>query len=405
MADYKGIDYLRRKLEIKRPRVQLRYKYYDMKQLTRDLGVSTPEYMRGINAVLGWCGTAVDALADRIEYRSVENDIFDIQGVFNKNNPDVFFDSAVKGALISSCDFVYIAPREDGFPRLQVVDGGNATGIIDPITNLLIEGYAVLKRDQDTTLPIQEAYFLPNLTIYYENGSIVDSYEHKVEYPLLVPIINRPDAARPFGHSRITRACMELTNEAVRTLKRSELTAEFYSFPQKYATGLDPEGEKLEKWRATISTLLTFTKDADGQSPTLGQFQQASQAPHLEQFKLLTSAFAGETNLTPDDLGFPGVNPSSSEAIKASHETLRLKAHKAQRSFGSGLLNVGFLSACLRDEFMYKREVFYNTKILWEPAFAPDAAELAGIGDAVIKIQQAFPDYFTADKLRDLTGI
>ena len=35
----------------------------------------------------------------------------------------------------------------------------------------------------------------------------------------------------------------------------------------------------------------------------------------------------------------------------------------------------------------------------------PDASQLAGIGDAVFKIQQSFPDYFTEDKLRELTGI
>lgn len=120
---------------------------------------------------------------------------------------------------------------------------------------------------------------------------------------------------------------------------------------------------------------------------------------------MLISAFAGEANLTPDDLGFPGVNPSGSEGIRASHETLRLKAKKAQKTFGTGFLNAGFLAACLRDDFMYNREVFYQTKAIWEPVFAPDASELAGIGDAVNKVQQSFPDYFTEDKLRELTGI
>ena len=404
MAEYKGMPYLRRKLAQKKPRVDLRYKYYDMKYKVRDLGIAMPESMRSLCAVLGWCGTAVDALADRMEFFEFRNDIFDLNGIYNKNNPDVLFDSAILGSLISSCDFIYISEDQNGFPRLQVIDGANATGNIDATTNLLTEGYAVLKRDADTNQPIREAYFLPNSTTYYEHGEPVQVYKHKVDFPLLVPIINRPDAKRPFGHSVISRAGMELVNGAIRTLKRSEITAEFYSFPQKYVTGLDPEGEQIEKWKATMSTLLAFTKDQDGQSPILGQFQQASAAPHLEQFKLYASAFAGETNLTMDDLGFAGVNPSSSDAIKASHEKLRLKARKAQRTFGTGFLNAGFLAACLRDDFMYNREVFYNTKIAWAPIFAPDAAELAGIGDAVNKIRQSFPDYFTAEKLRDLTG-
>jgi hypothetical protein len=30
---------------------------------------------------------------------------------------------------------------------------------------------------------------------------------------------------------------------------------------------------------------------------------------------------------------------------------------------------------------------------------------MSGIGDAAIKLQQSFPDYFTEDKLKDLMGI
>ena len=98
-------------------------------------------------------------------------------------------------------------------------------------------------------------------------------------------------------------------------------------------------------------------------------------------------------------------NPSSAEAIKASHENLRLAARKAQRTFGSGLLNVGYLAACVRDEFAYKRSQLYLTKPVWEPVFEPDAAMLSGIGDGAIKLNQAVPGYFGRDNLRDLTGI
>lgn len=51
---------------------------------------------------------------------------------------------------------------------------------------------------------------------------------------------------------------------------------------------------------------------------------------------MFAGLFAGETGLTLDDLGFVTDNPSSAEAIKASHENLRLIARKAQRTFGTG---------------------------------------------------------------------
>ena len=302
------------------------------------------------------------------------------------------------------CCFIYISKGEDGFPRLQVIDGSNATGIINPITNLLTEGYAVLQRD-DSGSAIVEAYFVEEYTVIYRNGRIDQVFEEEVPAPLLVPIIFRPDARRPFGHARISRACMDITESAMRTIKRSEITAEFYSFPQKYVVGLDPDAEQMDKWKATVSSLLQFDKDEDGDTPTLGQFQQQSMTPHLEQLKLFAGLFAGETGLTLDDLGFPTENPSSQEAIKAQHENLRLTARKAQRAFGSGFLNVGYLAACLRDDYQYYRYQVYMTEPTWEPVFEPDASTLSSIGDGAIKINQAVPGYFNADNLRDLTGI
>ena len=45
------------------------------------------------------------------------------------------------------------------------------------------------------------------------------------------------------------------------------------------------------------------------------------------------------------------------------------------------------------------------TKPLWEPIFEPDSSMLSSIGDGIIKINQAVPDYIGKENLRDLTGI
>ena len=404
MPTYKGIEYLRRKLVQKRPRIDLRYRYYDMKYLVKDLNISTPPDLRAWMSTLGWCGTAVDSLADRLMFEGFRNDAFGMAEVFKANNQDVMLDAGILGALISACDFIYITADETGFPVMRTVDGRKATGVIDPITNMLTEGYAILEEDEYSR-PTIEAHLMPFRTDIYEAGGFIRSYKHSAPYPLLVPMIFRPDATRPFGHSRIKRSMMNIVQSAVRTIKRSEISAEFYSFPQKYVTGLSPDNEMMDKWKATISSMLQFTKDEDGDHPILGQFTTQSVTPHMEQLKIYASLFAGETGLTLDDLGFVSENPSSSEAIRAAHENLRVTGRKAQRNFGVGLLNVGYLAACLRDGFPYERKQFYETTARWCPLFEPDASQISGIGDAVNKIQQSFPDYFTEDKLHDMTGI
>ena len=404
--EYKGLSYLQNKLLQKRIRVLKRYAFYEMKNLTFDFGISTPPDLKYWNAVVGWAAKAVDSLADRLEFRRMKDDVFDMNQVFDLNNRDTFFHSAILGALITSCDFVYISADETGFPRLQVIDGGDATGVIDPITGMLNEGYAVLSRDE-FGMPVEEAYFTFEWTAYYKGGVLTEYRNNPAPYPLLVPIVFRPDSHRPFGHSRISRACMSIIGSALRTIKRSEITAEFYSFPQKYVTGLDDSAEnKLEKWAAAASAMMQFTINQDGADHVkVGQFTQQSMAPHTEQLKQFASLFAGETGLTLDDLGFATANPSSAEAIKAAHENLRLTARKAQKTFGTGLLNVGYLAVCMRDNYKYQRQQIYLTTPQWFPAFGADASMLGGIGDGIGKINAALPGYVDEDTIFELTGI
>ena len=401
MPELKGLDYLRMKQRKKAVRVKTRYIFYEMKNRMVDFNISTPDSLRHINYTLGWCAKAVDALADRLVFRGMNNDAYGMNELFNLNNRDVLFDSAILSALIGSCAFIYIAP-EGYFPRMRVIDGANATGILDPITNLLTEGYAILERDEYGN-PSIEAYFTPSETQIHTRNSIAH-YRNPAPYPLLVPIIHRPDAKREFGHSRISRACMDLTESAVRTIKRSEISAEFYSFPQRYVVGTDPQMQ-MDAWQSAVSFFLNIPKDYDGDTPTVGAFTQQAMDPHITQLRTFASLFAGETGLTLDDLGFATENPSSAEAIKAAHENLRLAARKAQRDFGTGFLNAGYLALCVKDDFPYQRYQIYQTTPTWEPIFEPDAAMLSGIGDGAIKINQAVPDYFTKDTLELLTGI
>jgi hypothetical protein len=398
-----GMEYLKIKLHQKQTRVRLRYQYYEMKQKMRKISALIPPEFRSLTYSLGWCAKAVDALADRIVPDSFDNDSMQIGEIYRLNNSDILYGSSVLSALITSCCFLYIGWNQNGYPLLQVIDGGNATGIIDPVTNLLTEGYAVLGYDENGN-PEQEAYFLPNFTEIYESGKLVESLAHSAPYPLLVPVIYRPDAKRPFGHSRISRSCMEIQQSALRTMLRTEVAAEFYSVPQKYIVGLAQDAE-FNNRAATLSSFLAFSADEDGGKPTLGQFQNGSIEPFLSQMKMLASLFAAETGLTLDDLGFTTENPSSIDAIRASHENLRLTARKAQRTFSTGFVNAGYLAACIRDNYSYERSAFADTRCNYLPIFEPDASMLGVLGDAILKINQASEGFMGAKNIRALTGL
>ena len=408
-----SLEYLKSQLASKQTRIKTRYDYYEMKDkhVPRNLFVPS-EMAYKFSQQMGWCTKAVDSLADRLQFRGFRNDKYNLNGVYNMNNADVLYSSAILSALISSCSFIYISADLNGEPKLQVIDGYNATGIIDDTTGMLKEGYAVLDRDEYGAVTL-DAYFEKGKTTFFyhikdELNNKYDTYSEEVintaPYPLLVPIINRPDAIRPFGHSRISRACMSYQNNAKDTLVNMAICSEVYSFPQKYLI-TDTNTEVLDSNKASMSKFLQITKGDDGSEPKIGQFTQANMTPYLEEIRTQASLFAGETGLTIDDLGFNTANPSSAEAIRASHENLRLEAKKCQKHFGIGFLNAGFLAVCIRDKKPYLRSELYDTIPLWEQIFEPDFNSIGAIGDAIYKINQAMPNYITEDNLRDLTGI
>ena len=399
-----GIERMRELLARKIPRVCMRYSFYEQKNAFRTFNIVIPPRWNQIAVSLGWATRAVDSLADRLVFRDFARDFYGMNEIFRMNSQDVLTDSAILAALISGCSFIYISEGENGEPRLQVIDGANATGVVDPITRMLSEGYAVLERDPQTRRPTVEAHFVPGQTVIYARDQEPYAIPNAAPYPLLVPIVHRPDAARPFGHSRISRACMSIQDAAARDLQRAEVSAEFYSFPQKYVTGMSPETE-FDNFRATISSFLTLTTDENGGHPILGQFQQQSMTPFADMLRMYAGLFAGETGLTLDDLGFPSVNPSSAEAIKASHETLRASARAAQRDFEICLLNVGYLAVCVRDGQAYARNQVYGTRVRWEPVFEPDMSAIGAVGDAIGKINAAIPGYFSDEMLAEMTGL
>lgn len=384
-----------------------KYDYYENDNAAALRSIAIPQnLMEYYRSRLGWCGKAVDLLTDRLSIKRFKNDFYNMQTIFEDNNSDILFSSAIKGALISGCDFVYIYKDSDDRVKLQVVGGYNATGILDDSTALLSEGYAVLKRNSKDNTVILDAYFTSEYTEYTDYVECESwRVKNNVGKCQLVPIINDPkEGQKQFGHSRISKSMMKIQDDAERLQTETKILAEINSWPQKWVTGLE-EGTEIDPLKATFSSMLRFDKDSDGDRPQLGQFTQMSFSDHIALFDQYVSEFSGMSSLTRDDLGFVTENPSSAESKKAALESLRVIAGKCQHDFSVGFLNVGYIAACLRDDYEYNRSVIKDTKIVWNPLVEPDAATLSSIGDGIIKINQAVPGFFDRDVLSDILGI
>lgn len=68
--ELRGIEYLRKKLNLYQSRVNLRYKYYAMQHYRAPIGITIPAHVRAkYRATLGWTAKGVDCLADRLVFR------------------------------------------------------------------------------------------------------------------------------------------------------------------------------------------------------------------------------------------------------------------------------------------------------------------------------------------------
>ena len=143
-------------------------------------------------------------------------------------------------------------------------------------------------------------------------GWVAQYIPHSMGRPLIVPMAFDATIDHPFGRSRITRSVMNITDDAMRSSVRSEISAEFFISPQKYLLGADKDSLDGEsKWDAYIGNIFSVRKDDDGDVPQFGQHAQGSMQPHIDYMRSLAARFSGETNVPISELGIVQDNPSS----------------------------------------------------------------------------------------------
>lgn len=347
-------------LESKRARNAVRQIAYDQKTLLEDLRISMPPQLRGVlEPVLGWPAKTVDVLADRVKFERFvmpgeDSDVYGLNAVADDNAFASEFGMAVTSALTHSVSFLTISEGGEGEPDLLWLakSAQNATGLWDARRRALRAGLSVLSRDGagDAT---SYAVYLPDRVVTLSRAGkqwVSEVTENPTGRVLMEPLVFRPDLHRKFGRSRISRAVLAHTGSAMRTIARSEVAAEFFAYPQRYALGVDRSAFDQEKWKASMSTFMAIGKDADGDTPTVGSFQQQSMLPHTEQLRQWASLLASEANIPLDELGFPSDNPSSDAAIQSQRDPLRLVAQKfIDEQLKPSLKRLAVSSVMLRD--------------------------------------------------------
>lgn len=340
-AEQDTLNGLLQQLREKTPRNRLRAAYYDGKNAVRDLGISTPPNFKRIATVLGWSAKAVDILnrrcnLDGFVIPGVEDD-FGLAELMTANYMDLEAPQAGVSSLIHSCAFLITTQGDEaaGEPDVLITakDALGGTGQWDRRRRALAAFLSVIDTD-DEGKPTEMVLYLPNLNITITRQPsrrwLVERRTHRYGVPV-EPLVYQPRLGRPFGASRISRAVMSLHDSALRTVIRSEVSAERYSMPQRVLLGADEsafknaDGSVKTMWQAVLGQVWAIPDDEEAANPRadVKEFSQGSQDPHVTQLRAWAQLFAGETSIPVSSLGISTeANPASAEAYYASREDL-----------------------------------------------------------------------------------
>ena len=262
---------------------------------------------------------------------------------------------SVKSELQCCCAFLTVTAGDEGEPPV-IVSAHPATAaaaIWDDHMRRIEAGMVVVDRDRRPRRgdePTWVDVFTDEAVIRIRRDGTTRNWAaeyvwHSMGRPLMVPMAHEATLERPFGKSRISRAVMNITDNAMRASVRSEISAEFFTSPQKYLLGADSDvlGD-MSKWDAYIGNIFAVSKDKDDDVPTFGQLAQGSMQPHIDYMRSLAARFSGETNVPLSELGVVTDNPSSAEAIYAAKEALVIDAQNLNADNGEALRDVALMA-------------------------------------------------------------
>jgi hypothetical protein len=404
-SDYNLLGELLTQLDAKRPRNDLRARYYDMKNLFRDLGISIPPGLRNLEVAMGWPAKAVDLLARRIRMDGFvlpggDVGAWGIPEIWRDNRMESEAPQAHVSALIHTPAFIATSLGDvaSGEPEvlLTVQDASSATGIWDVARRGLKAYVAILAADDmgPTRLIMLTPTDAHGLTRLDSTGSRWDvrSVRHGLRRVPVEPLVYKPRIGRPFGSSRISRAVMSITDSAMRTVVRSEVGAEFYSSPQRYLLGADedtfvgPDGTTKGTWDLVMGRILAVPLGVDdsGEStdiPKVGQFPQVTMQPHTDHLRMWATLFQDETGVSMSSL-VAQANPASAEAIYADKEDLVLEAEGCADAFTPTYVRSMVTGIQMRDNLAAPPAELRGLGVRWRDPSTPSRAAAT---DAVMK--------------------
>ena len=395
-------------------RNEMRRRYFEGKVRPKTLGISIPDNVR-LDISCAWPEKAVMSLANRSGFDGfVGSDAELLAGIVARTRLVDKSSHALPSELVCGCSFGTLTSREDGRAQANYHSAETASGLWDNDKQRISAGLAIIDGKKsnvdDTYKPSIVNVYMDDVTwviVRDDRTWTATPVPHDMGRPMMEPMMYRADVTKPFGRSRITRAVMTLTDNYLREMERIEVSAEFYTNPQRWASGLsDDQLQALinDKWSLVTGSIMGFTDNPNtGQAPTLGQFAQMSMGPHIDYINSLANQFSGVTSIPVSDLGVVQSTYVSAEAVQTASANLCIEAESLNRSNQAALDNMAAMALVIETDGLTFDEA---SDMDFTAHFAdPRKPSLVAQADAVLKGIQAVPKLAESDYALEQLGI
>lgn len=386
-----------------------RYSYYNGRNRLKDIGIAIPPILRNkCENVVGWPQKAVDALATRSRFDGWTASSDEVQrvldGVSERSRFGVKYRQLTVSELIYGCSFATVG-MVNGKARIDLYSAERASAVWDDAKGRIAYGMVIEDFDEGHPVSISLYTDEAKVNLVFDGLWRWSEERYSMGRPAMEAFVYRPTFRKPFGQSRITGAVMSLTDSAVRESFRTELSAEFFTSPQKYLLGADPSAlEGKTKWEAYIGNIFAVSRDANGDIPEFGQLTQGSMQPHTDYMRSLAARFAGETNVPLHMLGIVSDNPSSAQAIYAASEPLIIEAEDLNASARDTLKGLALM--CLAGELDTPIDELTDEQRDFSANFAsPAMPSVVSQTDAAIKIASVVPEFAGTTSFWKMIGL
>lgn len=373
----KQLSAMKKQLQRARRANRIKNAYYEAKQKVRQLDIAIPPQLRDVEVAVGWPGTVVDVLEERIDlmgYTAVD-DLMGLDEVYTDNFLGVESSRATVDSLWAGVSFASVGRGDPEFDEPDVVISAES-----PNTATLLWDYrkrraaaGLSQTFDDRGRLVLQSMYVPGKTIKFASdintGRLevigIDTYDFN--RVLMTRLLNRDRASDINGRSEITLPIRYYTDAAVRTMLGMEVNREFYTTPMRaildvypqtlgFSEDMSEEEKKRLGWSLMQGHLNIVPPQGDNNSPvnqprpSMVEFKPSPPTPYIEQIKAYSIQVSGESGMPASMLGFVTDNPTSGDAILKGEYRLVRRAERRIQSYDMAWKEVALLALLCRGE-------------------------------------------------------